>query len=55
MLKSIKHIYLPPEIGKIKHSLLIFVQLSRKIYPQKSQETEIKLTYWFSTNKRQFI
>ncbi len=55
MLKSFKRAYSPSEIGKIKRDLLIFVQLSRKIYPQKSQETKIKLTYWFSINKRQFI
>lgn len=52
MLKFLKHTYSPSKIGKIKRDLLIFVQLSRKIYPQKSQETKIKLTYWFSTNKR---
>ena len=52
MLKFFKHAYSPSKIGKIKRDLLIFVQLSRKIYPQNSQETKIKLTYWFSINKR---
>ena len=52
MLKSFKRTSSPSKIGKIKRDLLIFVQPSRKIYPQKSQETEIKLTHWFSINKR---
>ena len=52
MLKSFKRTNSPSKIGKIKRDFLIFVQPSRKIYPQKSQETEIKLTHWFSINKR---